>query len=124
MAPKSTYLSNIVLNSSLRATAFTGAATIWVALMNAGTEVTGGTGPYARQAVVFGTASTAATISSTTAQTFTGMPATTVNQIAVYDSQTSGGTNNQLYLTSVTSKTTNAGDTVTIAAAAITITES
>ena len=122
MAPKSTYLSNIVLNSSLRATAFTGAATIWVALMNAGTEVTGGS--YARQAVVFGTASTAATISSTTAQTFTGMPATTVNQIAVYDSQTSGGTNNQLYLTSVTSKTTNAGDTVTIAAAAITITES
>lgn len=122
MAPKSTYLSNIVLNSTLRATAFTGPVTVYVALLNAGTEATGGS--YARQSVTFGTAATAATISSTTAQTFTAMPATTVTQIALYDSLNSGGTNNQLYLTTVTTKTTNAGDTVTIAIAAITVTES
>lgn len=117
--PKSSYAITSVLNVLLRATAYTTPTTVYLALLNAGTETTGGS--YARQAIVFAVPS-AGSVASSTAQTFTSMPATTVSQIGVYDALTAG---NQLYLIAVTAnKNTNVGDTVSVAAGAITISES
>lgn len=116
--PKSTYSINSALNVFLRATAYTAPTTVYLALLNAGTETTGGS--YARQAITFAAPSGNA-VASSNAQTYTSMPATTISQIGVYDALTTG---NQLYLIAVTAnKTTNAGDTVTVAAGAITISE-
>lgn len=116
--PKSTYSINAALNVFLRNTAYTAPVTVYLALLNTGTEVTGGS--YARQTIAFA-APAAGAVASNTAQTFTAMPATTVTQIGLYDALTVG---NQLYLITVTaSKTTNAGDTVTVASGAVTISE-
>lgn len=121
--PKSTYSINAALNVFLRNTAYTTPTTIYVALFNGnpesgGTEATGGS--YARQTVTFG-APSAGTVTSTSAQAFTNMPAMTVSYIALYDALTVG---NRLYSAAATSsKTTNAGDTVSIASGAITVSE-
>lgn len=118
--PKSTYAINSALNVFLRATAYTTPTTVYLALFNAGTEVTGAS--YARQAITFA-APSAGAVASSSAQTFTGMPATTITQIAIMDLVTLGS-GNQLYLISVTTnKTTNLGDTVTVASGAVTISE-
>ena len=82
----------------------------------AGTEVTGGS--YARQTVVFGAASAGA-VATTADVVFTGMPATTITGIEIYDS---AGTPVRLaYGTLSASKTTNSGDTFTIATGNLTI---
>lgn len=121
---KSTYTINGTLNAWLRATNVTAPVTVYVALFNGdpaatGTEATGGS--YARQTVAFGAPSTAGVCTSTTAQSFTNMPAMTVNYVALFDAATVG---NRLYSAAATSaKVTNAGDTVSIAIGGITVTE-
>ncbi len=116
---KSTYAIDAVLNAFLRDTAYTSPTTVYVGLLDGTTEVSGGS--YARQAVTFG-APASGTVTSTDAQTFSSMPATTVTNVGIYDAATAG---NQLYQAAATaSKTTNAGDTVTIAIGGITVTES
>ena len=117
--PKSTYAINAALNVFLRATAYTAPTTVYVGLLNSTTEATGGS--YARQAITFGAPASGVCTSITTAQTFTNMPAMTVNTIGIYDAASAG---NQLYNGAATTpKTTNAGDTVTIAIGGITVTE-
>ena len=117
--PKSSYALNAVLNVLLRNTAYTAPVTVYVGLLNGTTETTGGS--YARQAVTLG-APAAGICTSTNAQTFSGMPATTVANIGIYDALTAG---NQLYNgTAAASKVTNAGDTVTIAVGGVTVQES
>jgi hypothetical protein len=78
----------------------------------AGTEVTGGS--YARQTISWAAAS-AGSQASNAAVNFTNMPATTVVSVEVYATST-----RVEYTTSFTSKTTNAGDTLSFASAAIT----
>ena len=82
----------------------------------AGTEVTGGS--YARQTIAFSAASAGSTSNSGTV-TFTGMPACTVVGIEIYDSN---GTPKRLAYGALTAnKTVGAGDTLTFAAASISL---
>jgi hypothetical protein len=115
------------LEASLGGTAFTAVSSPQVALITnvtaptataAGSEVTGGS--YARQGFTAGTA-TAATpsvIANTNVISFTGMPACTVESIEIYDG---GGTRRLWFGTLTTSKTVGAGDTVSFASSAISI---
>lgn len=80
-----------------------------------GSEVTGGS--YARQSVSFSAPASGATDNST-AVTFTNMPAVTVGGIAIFEN---GGVR-IAYGTLTANKTTNAGDTFTIAIGDIDIT--
>lgn len=81
----------------------------------AGTEVTGGS--YARQPLVVSVAS-AESITSSVALTYTNMPATTVTSIDEFDS---AGTPIRRWWGNLTaSKTTNSGDTFSIAAGSYT----
>jgi hypothetical protein len=120
---KSTFTINGTLNAWLRATNVTAPVTVYVALFNgdpagAGVEATGGS--YARQAITFG-APASGVCTSTNAQSFTNMPAMTVNYVSLHDAATVG---NRLYSAAATSaKVTNAGDTVSIAIGGITVTE-
>lgn len=78
---------------------------------SAGTEVTGGS--YTAQSVTFSAASAGAA-SNTADLNFTSMPATTVVGLEVWD--TSGTPRRIWYGALSASKTTNSGDTFTIAA--------
>lgn len=81
----------------------------------AGTEVTGGS--YARQTITFAAAS-AGSIASNVAQTYTNMPAATVTGVDEYDS---AATPIRRWFGNLsTPKTTNAGDTLTIASGSYT----
>jgi hypothetical protein len=84
-------------------------------------EVTGGTGPYARQALVFGSAS-GGVEASTNAQNFTGMPAATVPYAAIF-SLLSGGTY-EGGMALGASLTVPAGATVACAIGAVTVSQS
>ncbi len=84
---------------------------------SAGTEVAGGS--YARQNVVFTTAASGAT-ENNAAITFTGMPAATVVGIEIYDS--AGSPVRLAYGALSANKTTNSGDTFTIATGDLDIT--
>lgn len=122
---KSTYLINALLNVALRATAYTTPATVYAALYttnpttaDTGTEVTGGS--YARQAVTFA-APSAGAVANSGALTYSSMPAATITHIGIRDALTLG---NLLHFAAVTTaKTTNVGDTVTIAVSGISISE-
>jgi hypothetical protein len=111
----SNYLENALINVTLRNTAYTAPATVYVSLHTAdsaetgASEVTGGS--YARQAAAFSAPSNGAT-SNTGAITFTSMPAVTVTHVGIWDASTAG---NLLYAGALTaSKTLNSGDTFTI----------
>lgn len=124
MAAKSTYLNNKVLANALTNTAYTPPATVYAALYNGnptsgGTEASGGS--YARQSAAF-TVPASSSSSNSGTLTFSNMPAMTVSYVAIMDASTAG---NVLYYAAATaSKTTNAGDTVTIAVGGIVVTES
>lgn len=83
----------------------------------AGTEVSGGS--YARQNITFGAAA-AGSASNSGALSFAGMPACTIVGFAIYDST---GAPKRLWEIPRTggSATVNAGDTVTVAVGAITL---
>lgn len=119
--------SNTLLNSQLRGVAYTVPAAVYVALGTGGsqsstvmmTEVPF-TAQYARQLVTFNAASAAA-VSSGGANgivTFTNMPAVTVTNIELHGTATT--TARRLYFSTMTSKTTASGDTLTFAAGSIT----
>lgn len=123
MSAKSNYLSDKLLDSVLKDTAYSSPTTVYLALFNGnpnsgGTEASGGS--YARQSCTFGSASSGS--SATTADiTFSSMPATTVDYVGIYDASTAG---NLLYFGSVTSITTNSGDTVKCLTGNLTVSES
>jgi hypothetical protein len=85
----------------------------------AGTEVTGGS--YAAGGLsltaALGTA-TGGSVTTTSAINYTSMPATTVVGIEIWDS---AGTPVRKWFGSITSKTTNAGDTLSFAASSVVI---
>ena len=126
MAEMSNYLETKVLDYVLRNTADWAPTTVYLALHTAdptdagsGAEVSGGS--YARQTIDFAAASgTGGSVVSSTAESFTVMPACTVTHIGVWDAASSG---NLLFHTAVdTSKAVLAGDTISVAAGAVTIT--
>lgn len=85
----------------------------------AGTEVTGGS--YARQTYTPGSASAAtpSVIANTNLISFTGMPACTVTGVDIFDS---AGTPRRCYFGNLTaSKTVGAGDVLSFAIGALTI---
>ncbi len=136
---KSHYAEGVVLNTLLRATAFTAPTAVYVALYTVaptdaggGTEVTGGS--YARQAVTSslanwaGTQGAATTVASTgtsgttsnnTVITFASMPACTVTGMALMDAVTGG--NMLFYSALLANKVINAGDSPTFPAASFTL---
>jgi hypothetical protein len=87
----------------------------------AGTEISGGS--YARQTLTMAAASTGSyptSIASNVALTYTNMPAVTVTSVDIFDS---AGTPIRRWFGALTSsKTTNAGDTLTIASGSLTAT--
>ena len=126
MAEISDYLEKKILDYVLRNTADWAPAAVYLALHTAdpvdagsGAEVSGGS--YARQACAFDAAhATGGNTANTDAESFTVMPACTVTHIGVWDAASSG---NLLFYTAVdTSKAVLAGDTISVAAGAITIT--
>lgn len=126
MAAKSTYLEDKIINYVLRNVAYTAPTTVYLALYtssptaaDSGTEVTGGS--YARQAVTFSASSSGSTSNSGTV-TFSGMPAATVTHFGIRDASTAG---NLLYWGPLSaSKTTSSGDTLTVSASGLTVSES
>jgi len=86
---------------------------------SAGTEVSGGAGPYAKQQITFSAPSAATpTVSSNTgAVTFAGMPACTVTDIGIWDN---AGTIRRAFGALTGSKVVNAGDTLSFAIGAVT----
>lgn len=127
--------ANNMLSGSLALTAGYAAATapVKLRLMNStgatptatvtGTEVTGGSYVALGQSLnaALPATPTAGSISNTSAINYTGMPAVTVNAVEIWDS---AGTPKRKWFGTITSKTTNAGDTLSFAAGAITISES
>lgn len=126
MAEMSNYLENALINVTLRATAYTAPATVYVGLYttdptdaNTGTEVTGGS--YARQPASFGAPSNGASLTSADIS-FPQASASwgTVGWIGILDASTAG---NLLYHTPLTaSKTIDTGDIFKIAAGSLSVT--
>lgn len=124
MASLSTAHGNNVLDASLGTASFTATTTpLKCRLMTAngsgtsnGTEVTGGS--YASQTVTFGSAASLVATSNV-ALTYTSMPAATVVGVELWDS---AGTPIRKHWGALTaSKTTNSGDTFSIASGSLTV---
>jgi hypothetical protein len=126
MSEMSNYLENALINVTLRATAYTAPATVYVSLWTSdptdagsGTEVTGGS--YARTAVTFAAPSNGVTTNSADV-TFPTATASwgTVGWIGINDS-TSGA--NLLYHSPLdTSKTIDSGDIFKISTGNLSVT--
>lgn len=126
MSSFSDFLENELLDHAFRNSAYTPAATIYMALYTAaptdaggGTEVTGG--GYARQTCTFGTAASGGSISNTAAVSWTASGANygDVLAIGLFDASTAG---NLLAWDTITTATVNDGDTLNFAIGAVTIT--
>ena len=126
MSEMSNYLENALINVTLRATAYTAPATVYVSLWTSdptdagsGTEVSGGS--YARTAVTFGAPSNGASTNSADV-TFPTATASwgTVGWIGINDALTTG---NLLYHTALdTSKTIDSGDIFKISTGNLSVT--
>ena len=123
MAEMSDYLENKILDYVLRDSADWAPSTVYLALHTAspaddegGAEV-----DVARQAIEFDAAhATTGVTQNTNIETFTSMPVAVVTHIGIWDHVSAG---NLLYHTQVTtSKAVLAGDTITVAAGAVTVT--
>ena len=122
----SNYLENALINVTLRATAYTAPATVYVSLWTSdptdagsGTEVSGGS--YARTAVTFGAPSNGVTLNSADV-TFPTATASwgTVGWIGINDALTTG---NLLYHSPLdTSKTIDSGDIFKISTGNLSVT--
>lgn len=119
--------ANSLANASMGGTAFTApTAPVKVALTTtvgtnttAGTEVTGGS--YARQSLTLTAATGGTAGSNAAALTYTSMPAVGAPGVQGVDVYDSAGTPVRLWTGALTTaKTTNAGDTFTIAIGALT----
>jgi len=126
MSEMSNYLETKILDYVLRDTADWAPTTVYLALHTAdpaedgsGAEVSGGS--YARQACAFDPAhATGGNTANTAAESFTGMPACTVGWIGIWDHASAG---NLLFYTAVdASKAVGSGDTISVAAGAVTVT--
>jgi len=130
--PKSTYLANKLLDLPVGAVAFTAPATLYFALYTSapgvgggGTEVTGGS--YARASLTNNTtnfpAASSGSKSNATAITWTTASASwgVVTAVGVFDAASAG---NLLYFATISSKTVDANDTVSIPVSNFTLTES
>lgn len=126
MAEMSNYLENALINATLRNTAYTSPATVYVGLYttdptdaNTGTEVSGGS--YARTAVTFGAPSNGVTTNSAAVE-FPQATGTwgTVGWIGILDASSGG---NLLYHTPLdASKTIASGDIFKIATGSLSVT--
>ncbi len=126
MAEMSNYLENALINATLRNTAYTSPAAVYVGLYtsdpgegNTGTEVSGGS--YARTAVTFGSPSNGVSTNSAsvTFPTATGTWGT-VTHVGILDASTSG---NLLYYTALdASKSIASGDVFTISTGNLSVT--
>jgi hypothetical protein len=126
MAEMSNYLENALINATLRNTAYTSPAAVYVGLYtsdpgegNTGTEVSGGS--YARTAVTFGAPSNGVSTNSAsvTFPTATGTWGT-VTHVGILDATTSG---NLLYYTALdASKSIASGDVFTISTGNLSVT--
>jgi hypothetical protein len=126
MSEMSNYLENALVNVTLRATAYTAPATVYVSLWTSnpgddasGTEVSGGS--YARTAVTFGAPSNGVTLNSADV-TFPTATASwgTVGWIGINDALTTG---NLLYHSPLdTSKTIDSGDIFKISTGNLSVT--
>ena len=126
MAELSNYLENALINVTLRATAYTAPATVYVSLWTSdptdagsGTEVSGGS--YARTAVTFGAPSNGVTTNSADV-TFPTATASwgTVGWIGINDAASSG---NLLYHTALdTAKAIDSGDIFKISTGNLSVT--
>ena len=126
MAEMSNWLENALINATLRNTAFTSPATVYVGLYttdptdaNTGTEVSGGS--YARTAVTFGAPSNGVTTNSAAVEfpQATGSWGT-VGWIGILDAASGG---NLLYHTALdASKTIASGDIFKIATGSLSVT--
>lgn len=125
--PLSTAECANLLNASTAAASYGSTSATKLALMTsattptattAGTEVTGGSGPYARQLCPFASTITG-TISNNSAVTFTGMPACTVQYFELYDS--AGTPNRKWYGSLTSSRTLQAGDSLNFAAGSVSL---
>ncbi len=83
----------------------------------AGTEVSGGTGPYSRQTCTFGTGATNGTISNTSTITFSGMPGVTVVGVEIWDS--AGTPNRKWWGSLAASRQLQAGDSLNFASGSV-----
>ena len=123
MAEISDYLEKKILDYVLRDTADWAPSTVYVALHTAD-PVDAGSGAevdVARQAIEFDAChATTGVTQNTNIETFTSMPAAAVTHIGIWDHLSAG---NLLFHTPVdSSKTVGSGDTISVAAGAITIT--
>ena len=132
MAAKSRYLSNKVLNNALVNTAYTPPAIVYTALNTTASTVTAPGAEdadvnYLRVATTFST-STLGTTSNSGILAFygAGRAAGSANivEAAIYDSLTSGGSNNELYFGMLAvPKTVSVGDTLSFAIGALSVLE-
>jgi hypothetical protein len=126
MAALSNYLENALINATLRNTAYSSPATVYVGLFTSdptdagsGTEVSGGS--YARKAMTFGSPSNGASTNSGAVEfdQATGNWGT-ITHFAIFDALTSG---NMLYHGALTtSKTIETGDVFKFATSSVTVT--
>lgn len=128
--PGSNYFNDATLNFWLRndPDTLTAPATVYLGLWEAtldatstGTtagEVSGGAGPYARQAVAFDDPAGASSTDSSAAETFSGMPSASVTDWAICDASSNG--NILVYGKFDNTITVTSGNDLTFAAADIT----
>jgi hypothetical protein len=126
MAALSNYLENALINATLRNTAYSSPATVYVGLFTTdptdagtGTEVTGGS--YTRKAITFGAPSNGVSVNSAAVE-FDQATASwgTVTHFGILDASTSG---NLLYHGALTaSKVIDDGDVFKFASAAVSVT--
>jgi hypothetical protein len=126
MAALSNYLENALINATLRNTAYSSPATVYVGLFTAdptdagtGTEVTGGS--YTRKAITFGAPSNGVSTNSVAVE-FDQATASwgTVTHFGILDASTSG---NLLYHGALTaSKVIDDGDVFKFAISAVSVT--
>ena len=127
MSEMSNYLETKILDYVLRDTADWAPATVYLALHTGDpTDVTDPTAlgnevNVARQAIEFdATHADTGRTQNTNVETFTSMPVATVSHIGIWDHVSAG---NLLFYTAVdTSKTVASGDTISVAAGAVTVT--
>ena len=124
MSEISYYLSNKLLEGTVKATTYTAPANVYIGLFStacnvnsAGTEITGN--GYSRQLVSFGTAANAAIASSGNVNfSATGNSWPAAVSVGILDASSSG---NLMYFTNL-NKVVAAGDTLTFASGTVTIT--
>lgn len=123
----SNYLEEKVLNHVFGGTTYTQPSAVYCSTHTADPGETGASestgGSYARQAITFAAASNPGGTKATSADlVFASMPASTITHVGIWDSATTGGSNNFLVGGALAaSKTLNSGDTFRITSGNLTV---